>query len=58
MNLWNQVHDDVHRIERDEELSVDQRLKVAEILAMLTISQELSMIQDQGINPEWSQRQD
>ena len=34
-------------------LSVDQRLKVAEIAALLSISQELSQIHHSGINSEY-----
>lgn len=36
-----------------DHLTVDQRLKVAEIAALLSISQELSLIHHQGINPEF-----
>lgn len=37
-----------------EHLSIDQQLKVAEIAALLSISQELSQIHHAGINPEFS----
>jgi hypothetical protein len=33
----------------------DQKLKIAEIKALLAIGQELSAIQNDGINPDWSQ---
>ena len=36
-----------------ENLTVDQRLKVAEIAALLSISQELSGLRHEGINPEY-----
>ena len=36
-----------------EGLTTDQRLKVAEVSALLSISQELSAIRHQGINPEF-----
>lgn len=36
-----------------DHLTTDQRLKVAEIAALLSISQELSLIHHQGINPEY-----
>jgi len=56
VGIWHEAADDVYEIERTEELTVDQKLKAAEIKALLVIGQELSMIQDQGINPKWSQR--
>jgi len=37
------------------QLTEDQKLKVAEIKVLLAIGQELSIIQERGINPEWSQ---
>ncbi|MGY4709065.1 hypothetical protein ACXDF8_05780 [Mycolicibacterium sp. CBM1] len=37
-----------------DHLSIDQRLKVAEVAALLSIAQELSAIRHQGINPEFS----
>ena len=36
-----------------ENLTVDQRLKVAEIAALLSISQELSGLRHGGMNPEY-----
>lgn len=36
-----------------ERMSIDQRLKTAEVLALLSISQELSGIRHAGINPEY-----
>jgi hypothetical protein len=60
MELWTAAFDDMNRIDRDygdlRDLTLDQKLKVAEIKALLAIGQELSLIQDSGINPEWSQR--
>ncbi|MFD6512451.1 hypothetical protein [Rhodococcus sp. NPDC060176] len=37
-----------------EDLNVDQRLKLAEVKALLTISQELSKIRQDGINPKFT----
>lgn len=37
-----------------DHLTTDQRLKVAEISALLSIAQELSAIRNKGINPEFS----
>jgi hypothetical protein len=36
-----------------EHLTTDQRLKVAEVAALLSIAQELSAIHHAGINPEY-----
>ncbi len=36
-----------------EHLSIDQRLKVVEITALLSIAQELSAIHHAGINPQY-----
>lgn len=55
MNMWNDAFDDVNAIDlRSDELSTDQRLKVAGIKALLSISQELSQIHHAGINPKFS----
>lgn len=37
-------------------LTTDQRLKVAEISALLSIAQELSLIHHAGINPRYDSR--
>ncbi|MDO3074756.1 hypothetical protein P5V19_16830 [Mycobacteroides abscessus subsp. abscessus] len=37
-----------------DHLTIDQRLKAAEVAALLSIAQELSAIRHQGINPEFS----
>lgn len=62
MNLWTDAFDDLSAIERDLEregsATIDQRLEIAKIKAILNLGQELSTIQDQGVNPEWSQRLD
>ncbi|MCS5513163.1 hypothetical protein NY537_10460 [Curtobacterium flaccumfaciens pv. betae] len=59
MNLWNDAFDDMNKIDlKFDQLTLEQQLKVVEIKALLAIGQELSLIQDQGINPDWSQRED
>jgi hypothetical protein len=37
-----------------DHLTTDQRLKVAEVAALLSIAQELSAIRHEGINPNFS----
>lgn len=54
MHMWSDAFDDMNKIDAMEGLSVDQRLKVAEIKALLSISQELSNIHHSGINAEYS----
>jgi hypothetical protein len=57
MDLWTDAFDDMNKIDlRYDELTLDQQLKIAEIKALLAIGQELSLIQDSGINPKWSAR--
>lgn len=54
MSLWADAFDDMNKIDMlSEDLTLDQRLKVAEIKALLSISQELSGIHHAGINPEY-----
>jgi hypothetical protein len=54
MDLWSDAFDSMNAIDRDaDNLTVDQRLKLAEIKALLSISQELSKIHHEGINPEY-----
>lgn len=36
-----------------DELTIDQRLKAAEVMALLSIAQELSQIHHNGINPDF-----
>jgi hypothetical protein len=59
MNLFADAFDELNGIEAREEktgkgLTVDQQLKVAEIKALLSISQELSKIHHHGVNPDYS----
>ncbi len=50
--MWADAFDSMNALDRrHEELTIDQQLKVAEIKALLSISQELSQIHHQGINP-------
>jgi hypothetical protein len=56
LNLWNQSLTETRQLSEVDDLTIDQRLKVAEITALLAIGRELSLIQNQGINPEWIQR--
>ena len=55
MNLFNMAFDDMNALDTDDgSLTTDQRLKIAEIKALLSISQELSKIHHEGINPDFS----
>lgn len=45
--------DDLAKVEGREDLTVDQQLKIAEVKALLSISQNLSRIHHHGINPEF-----
>lgn len=58
MSLFDETFDDLTEIlveqsQAGQPLTVDQRLKVVEIRALLSISQELSKIHHEGINPEY-----
>lgn len=53
MDMWSEAFDAVTAVDGDSTLSTDQRLKVAEIKALLSISQELSRIHHEGINPDY-----
>lgn len=53
MNMWADAFDDMNKFDQERDLTVDQRLKVAQIKALLSISQELSQIHHQGINPKF-----
>lgn len=58
MNMWHDTYDELNAIEREhrDDLTVDQKLRMVQTRALLSISQELSLIQDSGINPNWSSR--
>ncbi len=52
--MWARAFDDMNAVDRESaDLTVDQRLKLAEIKALLSIAQELSKIHHEGINPEF-----
>jgi len=40
--------------DKQDHLTIDQRLKAAEVAALLSIAQELSGIRHGGINPEYA----
>ena len=44
MDIWADAFDGLHEVERSGALMVDQRLKVAEIKALLAIGHELAQI--------------
>lgn len=49
--MWADAFDDMNAMDlKSDDLTVDQRLKIAEIKALLSISQELSKIHHEGIN--------
>lgn len=56
LNLWSDSADHVDRLSEVENLTIDQQFKIAEIRALLAIGRELSLIQNQGIRPEWISR--
>lgn len=61
MNLFGEVFDELNDIvthaEREGvELTLDQKLRVTEIRALLSISQELSRIHHGGVNPKYDSR--
>lgn len=56
MDLFSDAFDDMNAVDmkaKELDLTVDQQLKIAEIKALLSISQELSKIHHEGINPEY-----
>lgn len=54
MSLWHETMDFIGAIDdANDDLSVDQKLKLAEIMAILSVSQELSRIHNQGINSKF-----
>jgi hypothetical protein len=54
MNMWADAFDEMNSIDNGRnELTIDQGLKLAEVKALLSISQELSLIHHEGINPKF-----
>ncbi|BCJ65098.1 hypothetical protein [Polymorphospora rubra] len=54
MDMWSDAFDTMNAIDmKAKELTLDQQLKLAEIKALLSISQELSRIHHGGVNPEY-----
>ncbi|WP_164842390.1 hypothetical protein [Actinoplanes solisilvae] len=55
MSMWHEAADALGQVDPEtEELTVDQRLKYAEVKALLSIGQELSRIHEEGINPKFT----
>lgn len=56
MDMWSDAFDSMNALDMQQvpELTTDQKLKLAEIKALLSISQELSKIHHEGINPRYS----
>jgi hypothetical protein len=55
MDMWTDAFDAMNAIDsQSQNLNIDQQLKLAEIKALLSISQELSKIHHEGINPEYA----
>lgn len=52
-SVWHSAFDYAHAIERDhgQDLTVDQRIQLAQAMALISIGQELSTIHHAGINP-------
>ncbi len=55
MNMWSIAVDELAEVEREhrEELTVEHKLQIVQIQALLSIAQELSGIHHDGINPEY-----
>ena len=55
MDLWAVAFDAMNAIEnREDHLTLDQQMQMAQIKALLSIGQELSRIHHEGINPAYS----
>lgn len=52
-SVWHEADDALHDAVRGEHLTMDQKLRAAEVKALLAIGQELSMIRNGGINPHF-----
>jgi hypothetical protein len=50
MDLWHETRDDIFAIVRDagENLTIDQRIAIAQVHAMLSVAQELSSLNPQN----------
>jgi hypothetical protein len=55
VDLWADAFDAMNAIEsREDHLTLDQQMQMAQIKALLAIGQELSGIHHAGINPEYN----
>jgi hypothetical protein len=55
VDLWAVAFDAMNAIEsREDHLTLDQQMQMAQIKALLSIGQELSRIHHEGINPAYS----
>ena len=53
MNLWDETMSQIGEIEDEKELSIDQRIAIAQVHATLSVAQELS-----ALNPRNSSYRD
>jgi len=53
--MWNEAMDELANLESEvrEDLSLDQRIQLLQVRALLSVSQELSKIHHEGIAPEY-----
>jgi hypothetical protein len=55
MDCFNMAYDALNELEtKSEHLTDDQKIARAQVLALLSISQELSSIYHHGINPDFT----
>lgn len=56
MSMYDEAEQSLNDAERDvrfRDMTVDQKLEYAKVQSLLSISQELSLIRHQGINPQY-----
>lgn len=49
MSLWHDTHDTLTDLEATPDLTIDQRIQIAQAWATLSVAQELSIIHHEGI---------
>ncbi len=53
MPVWHEAMNDLLALEREDGLSVDQRIQLVQAKALLSVAQELSLMHHGGVNLEY-----
>lgn len=51
--MWHDAFDRWNALDQRDDLTVDQRIELAKVQALLSVAQEINHVRHNGINPEF-----